>query len=44
MMSTFLGLLGICVSYGNYKIWKNIQNKVGECEQKLAQQCCLENV
>jgi len=43
-MLTFLGLLGIRVSHGNYKVWKNIQNKIGECKQELAQQCCKENL
>jgi len=43
-MSTFLGLLGIRVSEGNYRIWKKIQNKVGETEQLIAQQCCSENL
>jgi len=43
-MSTFLGLLGICVLEGNYKIWKKIQDKVGESEQKIADQCCAKNL
>jgi len=43
-MSTFLGLLGIRVSKGNYKVWKRIQDKVGVSEQKIAQECCTENL
>jgi len=43
-MSTFLGLLSIHMSKGNYKIWKRIQDKVGESEQNIAQQCCAKNL
>jgi len=25
----FLGLLGICVSEGNYMVWKKVQDKIG---------------
>jgi len=40
LMSIFLGMLNIHVTHGNYKIWKKVQDKVGEMEQKLAQKCC----
>jgi len=43
-MCIFLGLLGIHVSEGNYKIWKNIQDKVGQSQQMVAEQCCKENL
>jgi len=34
-MTTLVGMLGICVSHGNYKIWKRIQNTIGEKQQEL---------
>jgi len=43
-MSICLGLLGIHVSEGNYKVWKKIQDKVGLLQQSLAEQCCAENL
>jgi len=43
-MSMFLGLLGIRISEGNYKVWKKIQDKIGVSEQKIAEQCCAENL
>jgi len=43
-MCAFLGLLGIRSTEGNYKIWKRIQDKVGESQQRLAEQCCSENL
>jgi len=44
LMTTFLGLLSICVHHSNYNIWKKIQDRVGEMEQKLALECCKENL
>jgi len=44
LMSIFLGMLNIHVTHGNYKIWKKVQDKVGEMEQKLAQECCAKNL
>jgi len=43
-MCIFLGLLGIRVTEGNYIIWKNIQDKVGQSQQTVAEQCCEENL
>ncbi len=43
-MSIFLGILGIRVSEGNYKIWKKIQDQIGESQQTVAIQCCHENL
>jgi len=43
-MSTLFGMLGIRVSHGNYKIWKKIQNTIGEKQQILAKQCCVSNL
>jgi len=43
-MCTFLGLLGIRTSEGDYKVWKKIQEKIGESEQRVAKQCCAENL
>jgi len=34
-MSICLGLLGIHVSEGNYKVWKKIQDKVDYCNSHL---------
>jgi len=43
-MLTLFGMLGIRVSHGNYKIWKKIQNSIGEKQQILAKQCCVTNL
>jgi len=43
-MSTFLGLLGIHVSEGNYRVWKKIQDRISESQQKIAQECCAKNL
>jgi len=31
-------------SKGNYRVWKKIQAKIGESQQKTAQECCTENL
>jgi len=41
-MSIFLSILGIHVSKGNYKIWKTIQDKIGESQQTMAQEAVAE--
>jgi len=43
-MCTFLGLLGICTSEGDYKVWKKIQDKIGESKQWVAKWCCDKNL
>jgi len=37
-------LLGICVTIGNYAIWKKMLNQLGEIQTKLAKNCCKENL
>jgi len=43
-MLIFLSLLGICVSEGNYMVWKKVQDKVGMSQQTIAEQCCTKSL
>ena len=43
-MAIVTALLGIHSTLGNYKPWKDMQDKLGEIEMSLTKKCCEENL
>ena len=43
-ISIIVALLGMHVALGNYKIWKEMLDKLGTIQESLAKRCCAENL
>jgi len=43
-ISIVTALLGMRVTLGNYKIWKELLGKLGTLQEELAQKCCNDNL